>query len=102
MGMAELAAVRRASAPLAVPIAVEENGVAMMAVGGSFTCPQLSPLRDCHVYDERPIICRLYGVVEDLPCAWGCVPERWLTRQEAAAIIEAAVTARRPQGSADG
>lgn len=29
----------------------------------------------CAVYDIRPMICRLWGLSEDMPCPYGCVPE---------------------------
>lgn len=29
----------------------------------------------CSVYDIRPMICRLWGMTEDMPCPYGCVPE---------------------------
>lgn len=44
-------------------------------------CPLL---RDglCSVYAIRPMICRLWGIVESMECPWGCKPERYLTREE--------------------
>jgi Fe-S-cluster containining protein len=47
----------------------------------SLTCPLLQNAR-CSVYLIRPMICRLWGLVETMPCLWGCVPERYLTREE--------------------
>lgn len=38
----------------------------------------------CGNHAHRPLICRLYGVVERLRCPYGCEPERWLTDEEAA------------------
>ena len=34
-------------------------------------------LRDgrCTVYAVRPMICRLWGIDETMPCPYGCVPE---------------------------
>lgn len=31
--------------------------------------------RRCGVYEVRPLICRLWGIIESLPCPYGCVPE---------------------------
>jgi Fe-S-cluster containining protein len=45
-------------------------------------CVALTMLRRCGVYDLRPMICRLWGVVESLPCTFGCRPERYLTDPE--------------------
>ena len=42
-------------------------------------CPALGPLNTCTLYEDRPLICRLYGADAALPCAHGCVPEGgWL------------------------
>lgn len=46
-----------------------------------FSCPFLVSER-CGVYKIRPMICRLWGVVESMPCHWGCVPDRTLTHAE--------------------
>lgn len=50
----------------------------------SLICPMLC--RDsglCRVYDIRPLICRLWGLVKDMACPFGCEPQRWLTDDEA-------------------
>ncbi len=41
----------------------------------------------CSVYPVRPLICRLWGVSELMPCPWGCIPERWVTDAEGTAWI---------------
>ena len=51
------------------------------------TCPMLSMFGRCNVYEVRPAICRLYGVVKAMRCPHGCEPDRWLTDQEASEII---------------
>lgn len=38
-------------------------------------CEALTMFRQCAVYDDRPTICRLWGLVESLPCNFGCRPE---------------------------
>lgn len=45
------------------------------------TCPLLKRGR-CTVYAVRPLICRLWGIVETMPCPWGCRPARFLTMEE--------------------
>ncbi len=37
----------------------------------------------CSIYNMRPLICRLFGLVEKMACPFGCVPERWLSDEEA-------------------
>ena len=56
---------------------------------GHYHCPLLKNGR-CTVYEQRPLVCRLYGAV-DLPaltCPFGCtVTPRPLTVEEAAVIV---------------
>ena len=63
------------------------RALTLLAVGKSPDCPALTPLGRCSVYDVRPLICRLWGVVEDMPCTYGCVPERYLTSAEARQML---------------
>lgn len=44
-------------------------------------CPMLAD-GGCTVYDLRPAVCRLWGLVESMRCPHGCVPERVLTDAE--------------------
>lgn len=57
----------------------------------ALTCPMLRQGR-CAVYGVRPLICRLYGLIDDprMRCPFGCVPERWVTQAEAQALLEEA------------
>jgi Fe-S-cluster containining protein len=41
----------------------------------TWTCPALTFLKTCAVYEARPLICRLYGLYEGLACMYGCLPE---------------------------
>ncbi len=34
-------------------------------------CPALTVVKRCAVYDVRPTICRLWGMVESMPCPHG-------------------------------
>lgn len=53
----------------------------------SLTCPYASE-KGCEVYKDRPIICRLFGVVKSLPCIYGGIPERILTEEEEKKIMD--------------
>lgn len=53
------------------------------------TCPMLTDGR-CSVYDIRPMLCRLWGIVEVMPCRFGCEPARPLTREEGYVFLERA------------
>jgi Fe-S-cluster containining protein len=59
------------------------------AEGKHMACPLLKRGR-CTVYPVRPLICRLWGSVENMPCPWQCRPERYLTMAEADALMAAA------------
>lgn len=42
-------------------------------------CPALNrQTLKCDVYEERPMICRLWGVTDSMPCTYGCKPTRSL------------------------
>lgn len=51
-------------------------------------CKLLDQCGNCSVYDYRPLICRLFGVVKQMQCPFGCIPERWLTDKEAQALFK--------------
>ncbi|TMD08275.1 MAG: hypothetical protein E6J01_03825 [Chloroflexi bacterium] len=53
----------------------------------SLQCPLLTPSGTCSVYDIRPMICRVWGLTKSMACPFGCVPERWLTEDEAHALL---------------
>lgn len=40
--------------------------------GTPLDCPALSTEGRCTVYEVRPMICRIWGVTEDIRCPWGC------------------------------
>lgn len=51
-------------------------------------CPALTPEHLCSVYDARPLICRLWGVSESMPCphnpCWTAFP---LSKEETQAML---------------
>lgn len=53
------------------------------------TCPQLTQDGLCSVYEARPAICRIWGLTEALKCPYGCLPERFLTEDDARRIMRA-------------
>lgn len=54
----------------------------------TITCPMLDDEGRCEVYAQRPLICRLWGVTEEMECPHGCEPERYLTPAEADELID--------------
>lgn len=53
---------------------------------GKVDCPILR-WQECSLYEQRPLVCRLFGVVPEMPCPHGCEPERVLTSEEADAML---------------
>ena len=54
------------------------------------SCPALTEDKRCSVYDLRPLICRLWGAVEGMPCTYGCRPKnggRLLSDEDAYKLI---------------
>lgn len=57
----------------------------------TFDCQFLMPvIGTCRVYQLRPLVCRLFGVVDNskMRCQFGCQPTRWLSNEEARKICE--------------
>lgn len=48
----------------------------------TLTCSALGADNRCRGYEARPLICRIFGVAEELQCPHGCVAERLLTKEE--------------------
>lgn len=58
-------------------------------------CKALTALGRCSIYPARPMICRLWGVVESMPCPHGCRPEGGLIPDEqGGALLRAAAAIR--------
>jgi len=45
-------------------------------------CPYLEEGM-CSIYERRPLICRLWGAMQILACPHGCLPDRWISQEEA-------------------
>lgn len=64
---------------------IQQRGVRMVPgglvpiQGGKMAATACSALDQtklvCRVYEDRPMICRLWGIFESLACPWGCKPE---------------------------
>lgn len=50
-------------------------------------CPYLLTNKKCGIYDDRPLVCRFYGVVPGLPCPFGCEPDATLSATQASKIF---------------
>ena len=55
------------------------------------SCKYLTDDKRCSIHPVRPIICRLFGVVDAMPCTFGCKPpDRILTAEEGQALMREA------------
>lgn len=54
-----------------------------MLHGGCLTCPLLTAEKRCAAYDVRPLVCRLFGAVRELPCPYGCRPMEYVSDHQA-------------------
>jgi Fe-S-cluster containining protein len=64
------------------------TGVDLPLAHAGQPCRALTVLRRCAVYEHRPMICRLWGMVPTMRCNYGCIPEGgFLTDQQAYEIL---------------
>lgn len=54
-----------------VAVKDEEGGTYWLT---ELVCPLLDWKGDCSIYEDRPFICRLWGLTESMKCPHGCVP----------------------------
>lgn len=66
----------------------DSSWVATAALQHPFSCPFLGN-KGCTIYDDRPMICRLFGSVDDprMKCPKGCGPEQFITETESRQIL---------------
>lgn len=61
--------------------------VTLNYLGANLQCSYYNAAKDgCRVHAARPLICRLWGMVQDpkMICPFGCRPTRWVTNAEVA------------------
>ncbi len=56
-------------------------------------CPHLVNTK-CGIYKDRPLICRLWGVVDHplMTCKYGCKPKKYMTNDQSRALLARALT----------
>ena len=79
---------------------IVERARKSITCGAYASCSMLTEDRRCSVYDIRPLICRLWGVVKSMRCPYGCVPEGgWLSDEDGVRmIVEADRIGGQPKG----
>lgn len=58
-------------------------------------CSMLNAFNRCDVYDDRPMLCRLWGATVKMPCVFGCEPDggQLLSEREGRELLNAALEA---------
>jgi hypothetical protein len=57
------------------------------ALHDTFWCEALTGDGKCGAYDVRPVLCRTWGASAQMPCPYGCVPERTLSDEESWRLV---------------
>ena len=65
-------------------------------------CPKLIDGKGCSVYEDRPLICRLFASCEPMPCPYGYAPENPLSAEETKAILKEYLKLKKEQEDAYG
>jgi len=63
---------------------VKVDRLHLMATTEKSVCASLDQFGRCAVYDNRPLLCRLYGATPQLACDHGCQPT--ITHEHASAL----------------
>lgn len=66
--------------------------MAAFAAQGDGMCPALTMFGQCSVYADRPLICRLWGLVPSMRCNFGCVPDGGLLTERDGHLLLARVS----------
>lgn len=53
-----------------------------LPVDAGLRCQALTADHRCAIYEDRPLICRAFGVADGMMCPYGCEPEDVLSREE--------------------
>lgn len=67
---------------------MEEAAGVRLACNAKLKCTVLKEGK-CSAYEQRPVLCRLFGLVKKMKCPFGCVPLRWVSDAEAGEIMRA-------------
>jgi uncharacterized protein len=54
---------------------------------GDIMCDKLTPTKRCGIYEDRPMICRVYGLLRALECPHGCVPSEWMSDDDVVNLL---------------
>jgi Fe-S-cluster containining protein len=67
-------------------------------IGEDLTCPLFDKeTGKCTVYEVRPLVCRLFGMVKKMKCKYGCKPSKWLSDRKAFKLMDEMLVKCGPQ-----
>jgi uncharacterized protein len=71
----------------------DAGGHVDLSASSTQACPHLTSAGRCGVHASRPLICRLWGGIDDdfMRCPYGCTPTRWISDEEARSIFNRAI-----------
>lgn len=67
-------------------LGISETDGALPAMMPNGQCDKLVNGR-CTIYQNRPLICRLYGAVTEMRCPHGCAPKKFLPDKDARRLL---------------
>lgn len=73
-----------------VPLVIGKGVTPIIKPVGDDKCPFLV-MKRCSIYASRPLICRVYGTAEGLPCRHGCTPTAVIKDREVNEIVHSLV-----------
>ena len=53
---------------------MEKYGRIPLPTSNMYNCSELTEDRRCGIYEDRPLICRLWGMTRSMRCPHGCIP----------------------------
>lgn len=77
---------------------LQAHGLAVPRFDENLTCTALKNGK-CSIYQDRPLICRIWGNTPKMPCPWGCKPKRFLTEKQSISLF--AMMRKLSRGSAN-
>ena len=72
---------------------LREKGIEIGGIREDLSCDKLCQhSHQCTIYDDRPLICRLWGAVDvdGMRCPFGCKPEEWLSDSDGKRLLREA------------
>lgn len=86
MSKAEADRINEKHGPSVIPSTMFPGNYANQLHDDTLTCNFLHNDK-CSIYEDRPLICRLWGAVKQMRCPHGCKPFQYLTDGKSGKLI---------------